>query len=505
MRRELPSVALLIDYDNLEIGASYDMPGRALDLGCVIELCQRYGTVVVARAYADWGDPNERLAVYESGIEPCFAPIFRTTSDQPGKSLADTVLVADGVDILWRIAPEFLVLVTSDKDILPLARLARLRGTRTVVVGSDRTAVPLRRLADEYVTYRDLVAGTGVPVATHQRAGLVPLSRGQSDPRGPRLLPEPRPPAAAAPPRPSTRRPSEPRRAPVVPGPAAPVPTISAPAVSPVSIGEAVPTPGPLAPRPLVDAATSSEDTGAQAAADAAAGRPRRRRRRGGRGTGAGEPGIIAGVGALETEASPSETAEIGTGRPFGRSPVDGDVLAEAAGAGASVLAQEAAAPSGATDAEALEDEVEMLPPPPPRPVTPTGRMGFASFGSFEEPSRPVEPPRAVEPEPIAPSAADRAIQAVGPVEVPPLSFALDAPPRDADLDLAPLDAARDVPPPGAEPADAPEPTAEEPAGEAPTAAPSRARTRAPGRGRRARPDAAAAVETVAAPDETPD
>ena len=74
MRRELPSVALLIDYDNLEIGASYDMPGRPLDLGFVIELCQRYGIVVVARAYADWGDPNERLAVYESGIEPCFAP-----------------------------------------------------------------------------------------------------------------------------------------------------------------------------------------------------------------------------------------------------------------------------------------------------------------------------------------------------------------------------------------------------------------------------------------------
>src|SRR5918998_734689 len=138
MRRELPSVALLIDYDNLEIGASYDMPGRPLDLGSVVELAQRYGTVVVARAYADWNDPNERLAVYESGIEPCFAPIFRTTADQPGKSLADTVLVADGVDVLWRVMPDVLVLVTSDKDILPLARLARLRGCRTVVVGSDR-------------------------------------------------------------------------------------------------------------------------------------------------------------------------------------------------------------------------------------------------------------------------------------------------------------------------------------------------------------------------------
>jgi hypothetical protein len=201
MRRDLPTVALLIDYDNLEIGASYDLPGRALDLGCLVELSQRYGSVVVARAYADWGDPNERLAVYESGVEPCFAPIFRAGADQPGKSLADTVLVADGVDILWRVAPDYLVLVTSDKDILPLARLARLRGTRTIVVGSDRTALPLRRLADEYVSYRDLVRGTGVPVATNQQAGLVPLSRGPaSEARGPRLLAEARP-AAETPPR----------------------------------------------------------------------------------------------------------------------------------------------------------------------------------------------------------------------------------------------------------------------------------------------------------------
>src|SRR5579885_1037744 len=189
MYRDRPTVALLIDYDNLEIGASYDLPGRPLDLGCLVELAQRYGTVIVARAYADWSDPNERLAVYEAGIEPCFAPVFRSGADQPGKSLADTVLVADGVDILWRVAPDYLVLVTSDKDILPLARLARLRATRTIVVGSDRTALPLRRLADEYVTYRDLVRGTGVPVATHQRAGLVPLSRSSgTELRGPRLL-----------------------------------------------------------------------------------------------------------------------------------------------------------------------------------------------------------------------------------------------------------------------------------------------------------------------------
>jgi hypothetical protein len=472
MRRELPSVALLIDYDNLEIGASYDMPGRPLDLGCLIELCQRYGTVVVARAYADWGDPNERLAVYESGIEPCFAPIFRTTADQPGKSLADTVLVADGVDILWRIAPEFLVLVTSDKDILPLARLARLRGTRTIVVGSDRTAVPLRRLADEYVTYRDLVAGTGVPVATHQRAGLVPLSRGQSEPRGPRLLPEPRPATA----RPSVRRQPEPRRAPVIPAPG-----VSAPAA------EALAANGPLAARPPAEAPPALEEVGAQPAAEAATAPRRRRRRRGGRGTGAGEPGVVAGVSVQEVEASLSESAEIEMGGPPEAALAEGDVLAEAAGAGASVLAEEAAAPPGATDAEALEEAVEvppLSPPPPPRPLSPTGRIGFAAFGSFEEPTPAVQPPRAVEPEPIVPADADRAAAAVGPVEAPPLEAALDA---------APLDAAREVPPPEA--AAEPEAGAEEPKGETPAAAPARRRSRAAsGRGRRAREHAEADV-----------
>src|SRR3954468_15331038 len=251
MRRELPSVALLIDYDNLEIGASYDMPGRPLDLGSLIELCQRYGSVIVARAYADWGDPNERLAVYEAGIEPCFAPIFRAGSDQAGKSLADTVLVADGVDILWRVAPEVLVLVTSDKDILPLARLARLRGTRTVVVGSDRTALPLRRLADEYVTYRDMVRGTGVPVANNQRAGLVPLSRNSgTELRGPRLLGE-------APALPATRKPAEPRVATTRRRPADAEARAATAAVEPRPASEAAP--------PAVDEA-AAQRPGAEAA-----------------------------------------------------------------------------------------------------------------------------------------------------------------------------------------------------------------------------------------------
>src|SRR5207249_2406364 len=126
----------------------------------VMALAQSYGTVIVARAYAEWNHLTERLTTYKAGIEPAFAPVLRTDSrggNGGGKSLADTVIVADGVDLLWRMSPDVMVLATSDKDLIPLVRLAKQRGSQVVVVGSDLTAVQLVELANYFVTYRQLV------------------------------------------------------------------------------------------------------------------------------------------------------------------------------------------------------------------------------------------------------------------------------------------------------------------------------------------------------------
>ncbi len=150
-------VVLLIDYDNLQICASRDTPGRDLQLTPVVQLAQRYGTVILARAYAEWNLSTERLAVYKAGIEPAFAPVLRTESDRSGKSLADTVMVAEGMDMLWTLSPEVVVLATSDKDLIPLVRVAKQRGAFVVVLGSDFTAIPLREMADEHVTYKQLI------------------------------------------------------------------------------------------------------------------------------------------------------------------------------------------------------------------------------------------------------------------------------------------------------------------------------------------------------------
>jgi hypothetical protein len=169
-------VVLLIDYDNLQICAARDTPGRDLQLPPVVQLAQRYGTVIMARAYAEWNLSTERLAVYKAGIEPAFAPVLRTESDRSGKSLADTVMVAEGMDMLWTLSPDVVVLATSDKDLIPLVRVAKQRGAFVVVLGSDFTAIPLREMADEHFTYRQLVTDASGRFATEAGPGRQPAA-----------------------------------------------------------------------------------------------------------------------------------------------------------------------------------------------------------------------------------------------------------------------------------------------------------------------------------------
>ena len=170
-------VVLLIDYDNLA-----DLRRRATRLAAicnsppVVQLAQKYGTVILARAYAEWNLSTERLAVYKAGIEPAFAPVLRTESDRSGKSLADTVMVAEGMDMLWTLSPEVVVLATSDKDLIPLVRVAKQRGAYVVVLGSDFTAIPLREMADDHITYKQLITDAGGRYTTEAGPGRQPAA-----------------------------------------------------------------------------------------------------------------------------------------------------------------------------------------------------------------------------------------------------------------------------------------------------------------------------------------
>jgi uncharacterized LabA/DUF88 family protein len=291
-------VVLLIDYDNLQICASRDTPGRDLQLTPVVQLAQHYGTVILARAYAEWNLSTERLAVYKAGIEPAFAPVLRTESDRSGKSLADTVMVAEGMDMLWTLSPEVVVLATSDKDLIPLVRVAKQRGAFVVVLGSDFTAIPLREMADEHVTYKQLItdsqgryvteAGPARPAATStEPARRRPRERNGRE----RTLATP---PTAAPPAAATPTPTRIERDQPITAPAATAAT--SPAAAPTG-AEPVP--------PLTIGASGDAD---------ATGLGRRRRRRGSRRRserigGPGE-GTSSSEGEAYSDGPESEEAE---------------------------------------------------------------------------------------------------------------------------------------------------------------------------------------------------
>jgi uncharacterized LabA/DUF88 family protein len=193
-------VALFIDWDNLAISIAADLSGATPDVRRIVEKAQEYGTLVTAKAYAEWNTLSERLSVYKNGVEPVYAPTFRFESESTaqaarGKSLADPVMVADCVETL-HLLPHVgvFVLVSGDKDLLPVVRLARLRGKRVVIIGPDYAANVLREMADDFIPYRSLVEAAGpaaapTPAQPAGRRGGPPVGRRR--PAAPAPRPEP--------------------------------------------------------------------------------------------------------------------------------------------------------------------------------------------------------------------------------------------------------------------------------------------------------------------------
>ncbi|MFN8632589.1 MAG: NYN domain-containing protein [Chloroflexota bacterium] len=313
------TVVMLIDWDNLQICHSRDAPGTELDLQALIALAQSYGTLVSARAYAEWNLLSERLAVYKAGIEPVFAPVMRPEgSPREGKSLADTVMVADGVDLLWTVAPDVFVLATSDKDMIPLARIAKQRGAAVVVLGSDLTAIPLVEMSNVFITYRQLlreldrVSELEAPVgrAPARERRLRESRRPSSEPYGSHLGSAggsgggPIGAGGRGGPRPVGTLSGAP--APVTPLPPAPpirrrISESVAPVV-PVEPERALPE--PAAPTSIAESLPDASGLGSELA-------PRRRRRRGGRGRRTGLGGIGESDAAVESLPDESETDDV--------------------------------------------------------------------------------------------------------------------------------------------------------------------------------------------------
>ena len=156
-------VAVFIDFENIYISVRnrYDTNPN---FESIMELCQRYGRVTIARAYADWYRyPRVTNALYANGIEPMYVPTYHYDREQgrmgrPIKNSVDMHLCIDLMKTLYAYGNiGTYVLITGDRDFIPLVNAVRQQGKKTVVIGvAQATASHLAQSADEFLFYNQV-------------------------------------------------------------------------------------------------------------------------------------------------------------------------------------------------------------------------------------------------------------------------------------------------------------------------------------------------------------
>jgi uncharacterized protein (TIGR00288 family) len=159
----LERVAMFIDFENLVYGVeNNDSPDHELEYDVDIQRIVRFvrdeGRLVLARAYADWRNPGVRQHqrdLYVQGIETI--NVFGRRHGVEVKNAVDVALAVDAVRSLYERAFDTFVLISGDRDFLPLLRVVREHGHRIIGVSVRESASrDLPNLCDRFVYYRDL-------------------------------------------------------------------------------------------------------------------------------------------------------------------------------------------------------------------------------------------------------------------------------------------------------------------------------------------------------------
>lgn len=147
------NVALLIDFDNVALGARD--AGQRFDIKLLIGRILEKGKVLVKKAYADWHYYKEHMsALHESAVELIEIPMPRIS----GKNSADIKLVVDAMELCYANSHiDTFVIVSGDSDFSPL--VSKLRENNKWVIGvgvKNSSSKLLIGNCDEFMFYDDI-------------------------------------------------------------------------------------------------------------------------------------------------------------------------------------------------------------------------------------------------------------------------------------------------------------------------------------------------------------
>ncbi|WP_139415472.1 NYN domain-containing protein [Agromyces laixinhei] len=179
-----PRVALYFDFDNIII-SRYDQlhgdnayrkdtsRGKApaagtqtakklteatVDIDAVLDFAATFGTIAIARAYADWSGPIN--ASYRGQLIDRAVDLVQLFPLSATKNGADIRLAVDAVEDMFRIDDlSHIVIVAGDSDYVALAQKAKRLGRYVVGIGvAGGTSRALTAACDEYADYDTLLA-----------------------------------------------------------------------------------------------------------------------------------------------------------------------------------------------------------------------------------------------------------------------------------------------------------------------------------------------------------
>ena len=149
------NLALFCDFENIALGVR-DAKYAKFDINKILERLLVKGSIVVKKAYCDWGRYKDyKAAMHEAAFELIDIPHVR----QSGKNSADIRMVVDALDLCYtKSHVDTFVVISGDSDFSPL--VSKLRENAKTVIGvgvKNSTSDLLISNCDEFIFYGDLI------------------------------------------------------------------------------------------------------------------------------------------------------------------------------------------------------------------------------------------------------------------------------------------------------------------------------------------------------------
>jgi uncharacterized protein (TIGR00288 family) len=156
-------VAVFIDFENVYVSVREKFDATP-NFEMIMDRCEDYGRIVIARAYADWYRyPRVTSALFANGVEPMYVPTYYYDREvgRTGRPIKNSVDIHLCIDVMRSLYTQHhidkFVLVTGDRDFIPLVNAIRQNGKEVVIIGIGGAAsAHLAQSADEFLFYEQI-------------------------------------------------------------------------------------------------------------------------------------------------------------------------------------------------------------------------------------------------------------------------------------------------------------------------------------------------------------